>query len=302
MPCCTAQLASSSPTNTRDIQKQFLAEIRRRFRTLRGKIRNWVGYKQDVFQLKQSAELAPKPQDVYQFDRDEGKIWSFIRWLKHRMREDVLEPVTLEDVRDGGHWTSEFIQAAYREGWKNSTGRLMQQGVSVDNRDIQTVFNLPLPRRQLKRLYTRTFDNLEDITSDMADDIREVLTDGLEEGVNPREMARRLTKEVRTIQKTRAETLARTETVNSYSEATLDRYEDAGVEAVHHGEWAAAMDSRTCPICEYIDGTEFTIDEMRDGTFEFPAPGDVPDYLAGTYRARPPAHPNCRCTIYPVVT
>jgi len=34
-------------------------------------------------------------------------------------------------------------------------------------------------------------------------------------------MARRLTKEVRTIQRTQAEVLARTEVINSYSEATL---------------------------------------------------------------------------------
>lgn len=300
MPCCTAQLASSSPTNTRDIQRQFLADIRRRFRELRGRIRNWVGYKQDVFQLKKSAELA-KPQDVYQFDRDEGKIEAFTRWVKQRIRNDVLEPVNIREVGEGEHWTAEYLRGAYRKGWKNGTGRLMQQGVSVDNRDIETVFNLPVSRRQLRKLYTRTFENLQNITDDMADVIREELTQGLEEGVNPREMARRITKEVRSIQKSRAETLARTETVNSYSEGTLDRFEDVGVGTVKHGEWAAAMDDRTCPICEYIDGEEYTVDEMRNGTFEFPADGDAPDYLAGTYRLRPPAHPNCRCSIYPVI-
>jgi hypothetical protein len=102
---------------------------------------------------------------------------------------------------------------------------------------------------------------------------------------------------------TRARTLARTEISNSHATAALDRYEAAGVDTVSHGEWLATDDSRTCPICERLDGREFTIGRMRTGTFEFDATGreDVPDSLSGTYQLRPPAHPNCRCAVTAVV-
>jgi len=63
-----------------------------------------------------------------------------------------------------------------------------------------------------------------------------------------------------------------------------------------------SSDDRVCPVCEHLDGNEYTIEEMRSGTFTFDAPGDVPDYLAGEYRLKPPAHPNGRCSILPVIS
>jgi SPP1 gp7 family putative phage head morphogenesis protein len=129
-----------------------------------------------------------------------------------------------------------------------------------------------------------------------------VLTTGLAEGINPKEMARRLTKELRTIQRTRAEVLARTEVINSYSEATLDRYERAGIEgATVSGEFATADDDRVCPICEAIEGAEFAADAMRDATFSFESSESEPDRLEGTYPVKPPVHPQCRCAILPVI-
>jgi len=132
--------------------------------------------------------------------------------------------------------------------------------------------------------------------------VRDVLTQGLAEGVNPREMARTLTDEVRSMQRTRAEVLARTEIINSYATATLDRYERAGIDgATVSGEFATAEDARVCPICEAIAGSEFALDAMRSDTFEFQPSDSEPDYLAGEYPVRPPVHPVCRCAILPVI-
>jgi SPP1 gp7 family putative phage head morphogenesis protein len=115
-------------------------------------------------------------------------------------------------------------------------------------------------------------------------------------------MARRLTKEARTVQRTQAEVLARTETINSYSEATLDRFERAGVGgATVSGEFATADDERVCPICEAIEGTTYGTDEMREATFTFEASESEPDHLGGEYPVKPPVHPQCRCAILPVI-
>jgi hypothetical protein len=47
-----------------------------------------------------------------------------------------------------------------------------------------------------------------------------------------------------------------------------------------------------CEICQALDGRIFTLDEMRNGAFE----------IGGfTYRLKPPAHPQGRCTILPTV-
>jgi SPP1 gp7 family putative phage head morphogenesis protein len=115
-------------------------------------------------------------------------------------------------------------------------------------------------------------------------------------------MARRLTKEVRTIQHTQAEVLARTEVLHSYNTSALDRYERAGVGGVSvSGEFTTADDDRVCPLCDSIEGATYGVDEMRKATFTFEPGDDAPNHLAGEYPVRPPIHVQCRCTVLPVV-
>ena len=289
---------SGDPTNTTDLREDFLRDVARRFRRLRGLVRQTVGYENDALELRANADA----QDTFQFTSDEGRIQQFLKSLQDAIRDELLEPLPQRDVVDGAHWTAAYIDTAYVRGWQTGTGRLLDAGVDgLDRRGVADVLNLPVPRRQLQELYTRTYGNLQTITEEMTQPVRETLTRGLAEGWNPRKMAGELTSEIEDLQRSRAEVLARTETINSHSKATLDRYESAGVDTVRHGEWATADDDDVCPICAAIGGTVRTITEMREGTFQFDAPGDVSDYMAGTYPLRPPAHPNCRCSILPVI-
>jgi len=287
------------PTETETLRRRFLREVRRRFRRVRGAIREAVGYEMDVLHLSQDSRLA-EAEDIERFATDEGKARAFATWIREQLREEVLDPVRRGEIRDGGHWTAQYIRSSYGQAWEQAADRLRSRGVATES--VDDVFNLGVPREQLRRLYTRTYENLESITTEAVPQVRETLTQGLAEGVNPREMARRLTEEVRTVQRTRAEVLARTELINSYSESTLDRYERAQVNGVTvSGEFSTADDSDVCPICESIEGTEYTTDELREATFEFEPSESEPDHLAGPYPVKPPVHPQCRCAILPVV-
>ena len=303
--CClepslaTNATVSDDPTNTRDLREAFLQEIRRRFRRLRGLVRRAVGYATDALDLTGNADV-PEP---FEYETDRGLIESFMAWFKQAVEDEVLEPVGYSGRRAGEHWSAQYVRGAVGRGWQNASGRLMQAGVQVTAEDsVEAVLQLPVTQAMLRRLYTRVFENLQDITDESADVIRQELAQGLAEGANPRKMARRLTSEIRDLQRTRAETLARTEVIHAHSEAALTRYESAGVDRVVHGEWATADDGRVCPICESLEGRELSTSEMRTGTFEFEPDDDQPDSLAGTYPLLPPAHPNGRCTILPVVT
>jgi len=290
---------STDPTNTKGIRERFLRDVRERFRTLRGLIREVVGYDEDRLHLGDDARLADA-DDIERFPTDEGKTRAFVRWLAERLGVEVLERTDRRDIREGEHWTATYIRAAYRRGWENGRERLENAGVGTE--PVEAVFELGVPQSQLRDLYTRTYEALESVTEDTAPAVRDALTKGLAEGVNPREMARRLTKEVRTIQRTQAEVLARTEVINSYAEATLDRYDRAGVDgATVSGEFATADDDRVCPICESLEGTEYGTDEMREATFEFEPSESEPDHLGGEYPVKPPIHPQCRCTVLPVI-
>lgn len=287
------------PSGTEGIEEEFVRAVNRRSRRVRGLARRTVGYQNDALRLRNDAQLAEERERFPQTSRS-AVIQAFAEWYRNVLRDELLEPTPAEDVRTGDHWTGEFLRRGYVAAWEQATGRLRSTGSSVES--VDAVIQLPTPRRQLRQLYTRAYENLETITNDAAQTVRQELTRGLAAGENPRKMARRLNKELEDVTRSRLETLARTEVINSHTEATLDRFERAGADTVRHGEWADADDSKVCPICSYLDGEEYAIPEFRNGTFEFEPSGDDPDHLAGTYPISPPTHPNCRCSILPVIS
>lgn len=82
----------------------------------------------------------------------------------------------------------------------------------------------------------------------------------------------------------KALTIARTETIRSSNMGALDTYLQAGVE---RKQWSADG-AGTCEICQGLDGIQVRI----DGGFE----------TDGGKVDAPPAHPNCRCSILPVLS
>src|SRR5690606_32103738 len=72
---------------------------------------------------------------------------------------------------------------------------------------------------------------------------------------------------------TRAQTIARTELSTAKTEASEQRYREAGVPMV---QWFATLDERTCRYCAARHGLAYKIGE-----------------------ATTPAHPNCRCYLAP---
>lgn len=76
----------------------------------------------------------------------------------------------------------------------------------------------------------------------------------------------------------RVQTLTRTMVNQVSNEGALAAYRANGDIIIGY-EWLAALDERTCPICQRLNGKFFT----RDDGY------------------KPPAHPNCRCTIIPVL-
>jgi len=295
---------SRDPTHTTNLRRDFERDLGGRFREIRGLIRRWVGYANDILGLTDQTEQAAGPEErVLQATSTRGKALAFARWLARQIRKDVLERVELEQVRNGEHWTAQYVRGAYGQGWRQAVGRLKQAGVATGTqRAIEEVFGLPVPERQLTRLYSRAYENLKNISTDTSDTIRQELTEGVARGQNPRKIADRVTKEVRGIENTRATVLARTEVINSHAQSTLDRYEQADIDGVTvSGEFATADDARVCPICEALEGETFGTEEMRKATFTFEPSESEPDHLAGDYPVRPPVHPQCRCAILPVV-
>lgn len=117
------------------------------------------------------------------------------------------------------------------------------------------------------------------------DRVGTLLADSLESGKAYSDLARNLLKDQITSRvvtdSARATTIAVTEISRALNTATVDNYNAFGVEKV---EWLA-IDTGTCDICPANEAQgPIPIGEMFES-------GDT----------EPPAHPNCRCTVLPVV-
>jgi SPP1 gp7 family putative phage head morphogenesis protein len=125
------------------------------------------------------------------------------------------------------------------------------------------------------------YSELEGITAAMDQKISRILAHGVAEGWGPREIARDISEEIAAISRNRAEVLARTEVISAHAEASLNAYEEAGIEGVEvEAEWSTAGDDRVCPECEEMEGKTFDLDEAK---------GMIP------------LHPQCRCAWIPKV-
>jgi len=275
-------------TGTYTAQSNFAQRLRGVLARINARIREAID-ERDLFGLRGEALADDVPEDVFQFPTTRRKLRGFLAWLREQLDSNYLTVV--------GPDRNQFLRAAYAQGIRTAHDGLSDFDVAFDRPDMGNLLSRPIHRTALQTLYTRTYSELESVRDDVAQAVRDELLDGFREGQNPRDIARSLTNRVDSIGKHRSTLIARSEVMNAHSEATLNRYEEVSDDAdvdvgVEHGEWSDSGDSRVCPVCELLDGSVFTLREMRDETFS----------VAGqTYRLKPPAHVQGRCVILPTI-
>lgn len=112
------------------------------------------------------------------------------------------------------------------------------------------------------------------LTDEPVEAIQNVFIRGITQGLNPRDIAAELKADFQ-VPLSRALTISRTETLQSYREANRE-YFHQNSRVVDTWRWQCAFQLLTCPMCLAMDGHEFETDVMM-----------------GT-------HPNCRCVLVPV--
>jgi SPP1 gp7 family putative phage head morphogenesis protein len=137
-------------------------------------------------------------------------------------------------------------------------------------------FYLPSEQKMISMYKERIQSEIRGLTSYQSTLIKREITAGFKNGETVTQIANRLGK-ITEMSKSKAITIARTETLAAGNAAATERYKTMGIERV---EWIAALDDAVCPECEDLHGQMFDI-------------GDTPDL---------PVHPNCRCTTIPVIT
>jgi SPP1 gp7 family putative phage head morphogenesis protein len=115
---------------------------------------------------------------------------------------------------------------------------------------------------------------VQGMSDDMKKEVMRTLSTGFLEGKSVDKISRAMVERIN-VSKDRAMMIARTETIRSYNQASIERYKSAGLE---QWRWITAMDERACDECMSYDN------EIFDN-------GD----------SQPPAHPNCRCAVAPYI-
>jgi SPP1 gp7 family putative phage head morphogenesis protein len=119
------------------------------------------------------------------------------------------------------------------------------------------------------------------ITDTIRDDIRDAVVDALENGLSAQELADNI-QDLASFSEDRAITIGRTEIVRANNRGHVTAFYEAGVE---RKAWTTGGDDSVCDVCH---GNEEQGDIAMDDDFES---GDF----------APPAHPNCRCALVPII-
>lgn len=266
------------PTHTLTIRRSFMSEASRRWRAVASAVRKAL-IDRHVLGLTANADLPP--ERAFAFESDPRKVDDFMNWLDEMVDDEILE-VTEGPITGGQPWSNKYIRRAYGRGTEDAW-MAMKKADLVDPDeafDLEAAFRQPFHADRAALLYQRTYSEIKGATEAMKTALHRELTQGISEGDGPRSIARKL-KDVfeGKAGRQRALTIARTETIRAHAEASLNSYEQVGLQDVQvEAEWSTAGDDRVCELCLPLDGVVMPIKEAR-GLL--------------------PRHPNCRCAWLP---
>lgn len=264
------------PTKTTVLRAKYERELVRRFKMIKSQIRKKI-ITDNAFGMITNA-------GDFDFPTRTAKVAAFNRWLDRMVKQGLLERtegVPMESAASKS-WQNIYLRSAYQKGLAGAAGSMRSDGVEISDRWIDGGFYRPIHADAVGLIYIRAYSDLEGISKAMDTKISRTLAEGMAGGESMESIADDIDQAVDGIGIVRARMLARTEVIRAHAEATLNTYEEAGIEGVEvMSEFATAGDENVCPECEDLEKKgEFTLEEAR---------GVIP------------VHPNCRCAWLPVV-
>jgi SPP1 gp7 family putative phage head morphogenesis protein len=178
---------------------------------------------------------------------------------------------------DGTHLAA-IMKPVYHASIDAAYGKTNEQLASLD---VSVAFDQTNPNvaKTVNGLLKKLKKDVPDTTKEA---IRARVAAGLDAGESIDKIADGIVADAPEISDSRAEVIARTETASAYTEGAIISYKESGV--VKAVKWLSTLDNRTSDICEGLNGQTVDLGEQFDGGYD-----------------GPPAHPNCRSAILPVV-
>ncbi len=303
-----ASVARRDPTRTAGLRTRFAVDTKRRFALIQRLIVKAI-VDEDCFALAPSpfqrvtTQVATSTPGfrAFNFATSSEKIRAFMRWLGRQEDAAILGTTHALQLGEGieDAWTNTYITSSYQQGIARARKELEGSRPNIVSEltprsGISAAFNAPMHADRVGMLFTRVYTDLQGITAQMDRQLSTILSRGLVNGLNPRTIAREMTKTMTgplnlSITDTlgrfipaarRAETLARTEVIRAHHVGMIQEYRNWGVAGVRvKAEWKTAGDDRVCDDCANLEGQIYSLDEIE---------GMIP------------LHPMCRCIALPV--
>ncbi|MFA5313037.1 MAG: minor capsid protein [Methanomassiliicoccales archaeon] len=112
-----------------------------------------------------------------------------------------------------------------------------------------------LPEDVRKAVEINVQNNIDSLSADVKKKLTASIIDGMKEGEGPRVIAKRISEEIG-MERSRAQLIARTETMNAYRSGSSAQYEKYGIQ---EEKWLTAHDDRTCDECAAHDGAVYPV-------------------------------------------
>jgi SPP1 gp7 family putative phage head morphogenesis protein len=216
----------------------------------------------------------PNLSDKQSQDRARARAWVMLNVRVNMMAlMGVLERVYAEGWVTGTAAADEAIAQA-KEARKAFEGDLIDW--SKWNPGDEAAALLIRPTKAFERFLSSFGVTLKELTNTTVNDIGNSIADALEQGLSANQAAKLIRRNVAT--SSRALTIAITEQNRAMSAATINRYKEMQIQEM---EWEV---SDPCPKCAQNANQVVRI----GGTFN-------------SGNTQPPAHPNCRCALLPVI-
>jgi SPP1 gp7 family putative phage head morphogenesis protein len=214
--------------------------------------------------------LSDKPSQ----DRARARAWVMLNVRVNMMAlMGVLERVYAEGWVTGEAAANEAIAQA-KEARKAFEGDLIDWSKWQPGDEAAAL--LIRPTKAFERFLSSFGVTLKELTNTTVNDIGNSIADALEQGLSANQAAKLIRRNVAT--SSRALTIAITEQNRAMSAATINRYKEMQIQEM---EWEV---SDPCPKCAQNANQVVRI----GGTFN-------------SGNTQPPAHPNCRCALLPVI-
>ena len=236
------------------------------------------------------------------------------RWFE-QFKKRVNRDIELSDNYQ------EFIERTQAYTTQNP---LMASGYAeeMSSLAVRALANHKFQRASQRELLEQTINNnvgmlIQNVGEDIKETVRSVVKQGYDEGLHPREIGKNISKEIDTINNTRARTIARTEVKRTDTVAAYIRHKENGAIG-----FVVQCRPDCCPLCAETYDEELTADKQQEtldyikeleeynANVEDPKDriydplldgkgetigGDV-QFTMDETDMLPPLHPNCNCS------